>query len=147
VTLPELSNSQLVLVAVAAVVVCWLAGQLVVLVRVLLNRETVDQDPQLVEVIEQLTQLAPMADHLAQLVDYGHDLYQLAEQEAEGNRDRDDRLDANVADIADVLGHWHATAVLPVALDTVADRRTAREAVTAEQAEAKRATMNRGGQL
>jgi hypothetical protein len=59
--------------------------------------------------------------------------------------DRDDRLAANVADIADVLGHWHATAVLPVALDTVADRRTAREAVTAEQAAAKRATMGGAG--
>jgi hypothetical protein len=137
--LPELSNSQLVLVAVAAVVVCWLAGQLVVLVRVLLNRETVDQDPQLVEVIERLDKL----------VDYAHDSYDVfeaLEKQGDDIRDRDDQTAFHLADIATVLGHWHATAVLPVALDTVADRRTAREAVTAEQAAAKRATMNRGGQ-
>jgi hypothetical protein len=138
-TLPELSNSQLVLVAVAAVVVCWLVGQLVVLVRVLLNREVIDQDPQLVEVIERLDRLVQIAE------DVGPD--QVALDEEARLIDRDDRLAANVADIADVLEHWHATAVLPVALDTVADRRAAREAITAEQAAAKRATIGRGGQL
>ena len=134
--IPELSNSQLILVAIAAAVACWLASQLVALVRVLLNREVADEDQQLAEVIERLDKL----------VDYAHDTYgvlELLDERHSGAVDTEDVMSANIADIATVLGHWHATAVLPVALDAVADRRAP---LTAEQAEALRAVMNRGGQ-
>ena len=137
--IPELTNEQLILVAIAAAVACWLASQLVNLVRVLLNREVIDQDPQLAEVIERLDKL----------VDYAHDTFAIAEsteQEAHELRDRDDRQAENVADIATVLGHWHAATVLSEPLDTIAARRAARGIITAEQAEAIRAVMNRGGQ-